>query len=253
MRGYLSHHHQGQSLVTVALFAFLLFVTIGLAIDGGLIYAQRRFMQNTADAACLTAANQISLGKTNANAITAAQNLITQNLDNNAAGTLTYSAKSDLYSPTSGTGVNLVKGIEISGPDVRVALRNPANTTFMRVAGINTYNVAARAHCNAKAGGGGVPFAISRWRGYNDPQNDVLAGLTTDKVLPQQYRKGKTTKNMVVRDILQDKSANGGECCNNSKDWPWETYSEPVLGDPNAQTGIYRQATPPATEALGHQ
>jgi Flp pilus assembly protein TadG len=260
MRGHLSHHHQGQSLVTVALFAFLLFVTIGLAIDGGLIYAQRRFMQNTADAACLTAANQISLGQSNAVATTAAQSIIIQNLDNNAAGTLTYSAKSDLYSPsipstspTTLAGVNLIKGIEISGPDVRVALRNPGNTTFMRVAGINAYNVSARAHCNAKAGGGGVPFAVARWRGYNDPQDDVLSGLTTSESLPQTYKKGKTVKNMVVRDILQAKTTNDGKCCgyvsgSGSLAWPWGAPSA-LPGDPDAHTGIYTQASPAASEA----
>jgi hypothetical protein len=253
MRGHLSHHYQGQSLVTVALFAFLLFVTIGLAIDGGLIYAQRRFMQNTADAACLTAANQISLGETNADATTAAQNRIIQNLDNNASGTLAYSAQSDLYSPNDGTGVNLVKGIEINGPDVRVALRSPANTTFMRVAGVNAYNVTARAHCNAKAGGGGVPFAVSRWRGYNDPQDDVLSGLTTSESLPQTYKKGKTVKNMVVRDILQAKTTNDGKCCgyvsgSGSLAWPWGAPSA-LPGDPNTHTGIYTQASPPASEA----
>ena len=252
MRGHLSRHHQGQSLVTVAVFAFLLFLTMGLAIDGGLIYAQRRFMQNTADAACLTAANQISLGQTDANATTAAQNLISQNLDNNASGTLSYAAKSDLYSPKTGTGTNLVKGIEISGPDVRVALQSPANTTFMRVAGYNVYNVSARAHCNAKAGGGGVPFAIARWRGYND-KDDVLPGLTTSESLPQQYKKGKNVKNMVVRDILQAQTTNDGKCCgyvsgSGSLAWPWGGPGA-LPGDPSTHTGIYTQASPAASEA----
>src|ERR671930_180571 len=116
MHRYLPRHSSGQSLVTVAVFALLLFLTMGLAIDGGLIYAQRRFMQNTADAACLSAANKLSLSQTKADAESAAQQVIADNLTANAPGTLNYTSVSDLYSPSipstspaTPAGANLAK------------------------------------------------------------------------------------------------------------------------------------------------
>jgi Putative Flp pilus-assembly TadE/G-like len=228
MRRYAAHHLRGQSMVIVAVFAFLLFLTMGLAIDGGLIYAQRRFMQNTADSACLSASNQLSLTKTDSDATLAAQQVIADNLGANAPGTLSYAAVSELYTPVNGSGVNLVRGIEINGPDVRVALQSPANTTFMRIGGISDYVVSARAHCNATAGGGAVPFAVARWRGY-DSSNDLdTEGLSTDKSLPQNGKKGP----MTVHDILRRDSSKV------ISQWPvWGSATYP--GDPAAGTDLY--------------
>jgi Flp pilus assembly protein TadG len=233
----------GQSLVTLAVFAFLLFLTMGLAIDGGLIYTQRRVMQNTADAACLTAANRMAMGKTNLEATTAAQDIIKDNLGAtpgtgaNAPGTLAYSSYTDLYGngTNTGTGASLVKGIEINGPDVRVALQSPANTTFMRIAGIATYTVAARAHCNATAGAGAVPFAVARWRGYDSSGKLDTDGLSTDKSLPQNGKKGQ----MTVHDILRREGSNI------ITQWPgWGSATYP--GDPAASTDLY--SSPSSTE-----
>src|SRR5947208_12124453 len=84
----------------------------------------------------------------------------------NVSGTLAYTAVSDVYNNSSvtGAGTTLTHGIEINNADVRVALRSPATTFFMRIAGFDQYTVAARAHCNANAAGGASPFAVSRWR-----------------------------------------------------------------------------------------
>jgi hypothetical protein len=240
MRRPRTHHHSGQSLVTLAVFAFLLFVTMGLAIDGGLIYAQRRFMQNTADAACLTAANRLALGKTNTEADSAAELVIADNLGANAPGTLSYSSADQLYKPIDGSGVNLIRGIEISGRDVRVALQSPANTTFMRIAGIDTYTVAARARCNATAGGGAVPFAVARWRGYDSKGDLDTEGLSTDKALPQTGKKGT----MTVHDVLRRDSSKV------TTQWPvWGSANYP--GDPATHTDLYSSpdASVVATEA----
>src|SRR5215212_2676543 len=151
MRRFLLRHNHGQALPLVGLMAVVLFLMVGLAIDGGLLYAQRRVMQNTADAACLAAANSLSLNRINTGltlaqtAESAAQQVILNNLGTtpgagvNAPGTLAYTNISEIYSAKVGTGTDLTKGIEISGPDVRVALQSPANTFFMRVIGYNTY------------------------------------------------------------------------------------------------------------------
>ncbi|HEX5690464.1 MAG TPA: pilus assembly protein TadG-related protein, partial [Roseiflexaceae bacterium] len=230
------HRSSGQSLVTLAVFAFLLFLTMGLAIDGGLIYAQRRVMQNTADAACLTAANRMALGKTNVEATTAAQDIVKDNLGAtpgsgaNAPGTLAYVSYTELYGngTNTGTGISLVRGIEVNGPDVRVALQSPASTTFMRIAGIATYTVAARAHCNATAGAGSVPFAVARWRGFDSTGKLDTDGLSTDKTLPQNGKKGQ----MTVHDILRREGSNV------ITQWPgWGSATYP--GDPDAATDLY--------------
>src|SRR5262249_11962495 len=157
----------------------------------------------------------------------------------------------------TGTGTGLTKGIEIDGTDVRVALRSPANTFFMRVIGYNTYTVAARAHCDAAAGGGGVPFAVARGRGYDTSGGLNTDGLTTNKTLPQYYKQGSTNRVMTVRDILAQES-NSILCkpgtpttvpdasCQN---WPgWGSADYP--GDPDAGTGLYSDPTYPATDSL---
>src|SRR5215207_5759982 len=131
MRRCLLRHNQGQTLPLVGLMAVVLFLMIGLAIDGGLLYAQRRVMQNTADAACLAAANSLALNRVNSGstlALTAegaAQQVIQNNLGTtpgsgvNAPGTLAYTNISDIYSAKAGTSTSLTKGIEINGADVR--------------------------------------------------------------------------------------------------------------------------------------
>ena len=268
MRRSLLRHSQGQSLPLVGLMAVLIFLFTGFAIDGGLLYAQRRLMQNTADAACLAAANSLSLNKITAGSTLAqtaeseAQQVIQNNLGTtpgagvNAPGTLAYTNISEVYAADGSTGTGLTQGIEIDGPDVRVALRSPANAFFMRVIGYNTYTVAARAHCDATAGGGGMPFAVARWRGY-DTDGDIKTGeLTTNKTLPQYYHVGATDKVLTVRDILAQQS-NSILCqpgtpatvpaagCQN---WPgWGSADYP--GDPAAGTGLYSDPAYPASES----
>jgi Flp pilus assembly protein TadG len=265
MRRFPLHHNHGQALPLMGLMAVVLFLMVGLAIDGGLLYAQRRVMQNTADAACLAAANSLALNEIDSGstlaqtAESAAQQVILNNLGAtpgsgvNAPGTLAYANISEIYSAKSGTGSNLTKGIEVNGPDVRVALQSPANTFFLRAIGYNTYTVPARAHCDATAGGGGVPFAVARWRGYDSSGDVNTDGLTTNKTLPQYYKQGSTDKVMTVRDML-GQEAKSAICkppgdtasCANWPDWGAADYP----GDPTAGTGLYSTATFPATAAL---
>jgi Flp pilus assembly protein TadG len=256
----------GQSLIIVALLSTLIFLIVGFGLDGGMLFMQRRLMQNTADAACLAASNSLALNKINSGstladtATAAAQAVIQSNLGAtpgagvNAPGTLAYTAVNETYTPTSGSGAGLQRGIEINGSDVRVALQSPANTFFMRVIGYSTYLVAARTHCDAKAGGGGVPFAVARWRGYNTSDNIDTDGLTTDKTLPQYYTQGSHSKIMTVRDLLAEEAqssickppaATSTDCPN----WPgWGAIDYP--GDATAGTGLYSSPVAPASESV---
>ncbi|GIV96011.1 MAG: hypothetical protein KatS3mg057_0668 [Herpetosiphonaceae bacterium] len=252
MRRHLPRYLEGQSLVIIMLFLALIFIVIGLAIDGGLLYAQRRLMQNTADAACLAASNKLALGQSPDSAITAASEVISTNLSLNAPGTLDYTDVSQVYSPTIGSGVGLSRGIEVLTPSVRVALRAPAFTYFLRMVGIETYTVSARARCAPALGGGASPFAVSRWRGY-DSRDDFVAGLSTDLPLPQTYREGGSTQYMRVRDILQAQSLSDGICCPNSSgdlssEWPgWFSGSYPGNPLDDNFCCLYSQPLRPAT------
>src|SRR5437763_15557020 len=50
---------QGQAAIVIALSMFLLVLIIGLAIDGGSMYNERRVAQNSSDAAALAAAREM--------------------------------------------------------------------------------------------------------------------------------------------------------------------------------------------------
>ena len=53
---------QGQSLIQFAVIIVMLLVFVSLAIDVGSVYAERRKMQNAADAAALAGARELCLG-----------------------------------------------------------------------------------------------------------------------------------------------------------------------------------------------
>ncbi|HEY0602588.1 MAG TPA: Tad domain-containing protein [Herpetosiphonaceae bacterium] len=238
--------HQGQALVTMVIFAIVLFLFVGLGVDSGMIYMERRHLQNVADAACLAAATEISLGGTATSARTAANNYIISNMDANARAAFDLPADLntlDFLSTTTGTGVNLTRGIEVNGSDVRVAVTFPAFTYFMRLGGIETYDVMARARCDATQGGGVWPVAVVRFPGYDD--KDARVGLAnTGVTLPQTYGNGTKQKYLKVRDILQagdgvlnDGSGVGGSGCSTTRNW----YDWPSLGDPASKTGPFHQ------------
>src|SRR3990170_2654786 len=75
-----SPNEQGQSLVLIALFFFLVFLVFAaLGVDGTMIYLRRRQMQNIADAAVLAAAEQLSQNKDEAAAYLEAMDSIAGN------------------------------------------------------------------------------------------------------------------------------------------------------------------------------
>jgi hypothetical protein len=242
---------RGQALPLVVLMLTVIFLIIGLGIDGGLLYAQRRLMQNTADAACLAAANQLALGRDSATAQASAVTVIQQNLGPsgagtgaNAPGTLSYANIADVYAPNAGAGTGLTRGIELSGPQVRVALTSPAFTYFMRLMAQPSYTVAARARCDATAGAGGSPFAVARWQGFDDKGNQMSSGLSTDIALAAQVGGSKGADE--VRDVLARSTAAPLATKSSPGSWPgWNTADYP--GSPDTGTGLYSQPAQPAS------
>ncbi|WP_026370949.1 pilus assembly protein TadG-related protein [Kallotenue papyrolyticum] len=255
----------GQALVTMVVFALVFLLFVGLAIDSGMLYLERRHLQNIADAACLAAATEIARGGSATQAKSVANQYIIKNLDENARAAFQLPdplSAIDFVNGVQGSGTNLTRGIEVNGRDVRVAVTFPAYTYFLRLGGIPTYRVLARAHCDATQGGGIWPVAINRFPGYEqDAPNKRIGVANVGAPLPQTYGNGAVPKYLIVRDVLQRQSVNDGilnrgpglnSACDASMNRNW--YDWPALGDPVAKTGPYRDSCAPATpDAPGYE
>ncbi len=162
-------NESGQAAVLVAFLLFLVFLAFAaLAIDGAMTYLVRRDAQNVADSAALAACRAIANNDTSINgnvtdtALNAAQNSVITHL-----GSLAPYA-----SPNEGTGVGLVKGIEISTQEVRVAVMRQIPTVLTQFVGRGDSFMNAQARCDSRAGGGLMPIAVQRydyggsWRDY---------------------------------------------------------------------------------------
>ncbi len=230
----------GQSVVILALFLITLVIFLGVGIDSGALYLGRRHLQNISDAACLAAATDLAMGRSAAIAEATAQTYITDNLDANAR--LGFVRGS----------LNVGRPIVTTG-DVRVELAIRANAYFLRVAGIETYNVFARTRCGVSEGGGFSPIAVNRFPGYTNNGARRLGMADTTQTLPQYYTTGKSRKALQVRDVLQASSGvlNDGPlgstgCGSNRRNW----YDWPSLGDAATRTGPFNDPCPEAGDPL---
>jgi Flp pilus assembly protein TadG len=115
---------KGQALVIIAFAAVGLFAFSALAIDGSMVFSDKRHAQNAADTAAMAAALADTRGQ---NFITAAQERATSNgYDNNGTtNTVTISVASSPSGCTSG------------GKDIKVTIVSYVNTTFARIIGRN--------------------------------------------------------------------------------------------------------------------
>jgi hypothetical protein len=158
-----SQSEAGQAAAVVALLLFFVFLPLAaLAIDGGIVFLMRRDLQNVADASALSACIDLAHGGNEATALVTATNTVATNLG-------TYADYVGDSPPTSntGTGTSLIKGIEISGVEVRVALQRLAPTVLTQFFGRGQTPVTAQARCGANYGGGVLPVAVQRFDGRN--------------------------------------------------------------------------------------
>lgn len=139
---------RGQVLIQVALTIVVLLLFVALAIDVGNAYAERRQMQNAADAGALAGARELCLG--------------------NGAGAA--SAKAQEYLLLNGvlTGDIQAGDIQVINNVVDVTARVTADTFLMGLIGINNIDVAAdaAAACGAATSACGlwpVGFSQSAW------------------------------------------------------------------------------------------
>lgn len=128
----LPHRRQsGQSLVLIALLLPALLAVLALAIDGGYAYAQRRQMQNAADAAAVAGARAYALQ----NDVNAAVSHFTS----------TNNASSFSWSQSSETRTDSLTGLSINLTNIEVTANVTYNTFFARIVGINQMTASATA------------------------------------------------------------------------------------------------------------
>ena len=156
----------GQAAALMALLLFLGFLAIAsLAIDGAMTYLVRRDAQNVADSAALAACraiagNDTSAGDVTTTAMNAAKNSVTTHL-----GEFGPYVGTTPPNTNTGAGVGLVKGIEVSAQEVRVAVMRRIPTVLTQFVGRSDSYINAQARCDSRAGGGLLPIAVQRYDG----------------------------------------------------------------------------------------
>jgi hypothetical protein len=154
---------RGQVLVIFALAITVLFGAAGLAFDVGRFYSERRFLQNSADAAALAAGNALIRGETVAQADARAREVLTTNFARSPSGVVpTLPPVAPVYEPGhSGDPDFLINGILIAGSEIRVAVQNPVGYTFGRLVGLDQNTIGGQARVNTN--GNMLPIAVRRY------------------------------------------------------------------------------------------
>jgi Flp pilus assembly protein TadG len=144
---------RGQIIVIFALALVVIIGMVGLVIDGGGAFAQRRSEQSVADVASLAGANAYmnttGVGTATAAAIAAARASATRN---------------GYTHGVNGATVGVTVALKSSGAVVRVAITAPHANTFARVMGMNTWDVSVTAGSEAAVvdtGVGAAPWIMN--------------------------------------------------------------------------------------------
>ena len=166
---------RGQVLVIFALAITVLFAAAGLAFDVGRFYSERRFLQNSADAAALAAGNALVRGETVTQADARARESLTANFARSPSGVVpTMPPVAPVYKAGhAGDPEFLINGILISGSEIRVAVQNPVGYTFGRLVGLDQNTIGGQAKVNTN--GNMLPIAVRRYVNLPGPN----AGATT--------------------------------------------------------------------------
>jgi len=166
------HEVKGQTLVIVALSLFALIALVALAIDGGNLMAERRQMQNAADAGALAGARAICARDADPEEAAAA------------------------YAAQNGADLDLSQ-ISISGQTAGVIARRGVDTYFAALIGFRTVEVGAEAEAMCgRAGGACGMWPLTFQKGRYDELTCgqhflVWAGSITDT---EEYKKDPCTE-----------------------------------------------------------
>ncbi len=192
----------GQIIVLFALALVGLLAMVGLVLDGGSTFAQRRDQQNAADLAALAGANDYLLNSDATMAIAAARAIARQNGYEHGVG-----------------GVTVDVTIELTqGARVKVDVLAPHPNTFTRVVGLNSWDVSTTATALTgfpDTAVGAAPFLFS-----------IRAFGTNGQPLPQYGNPAGPF----------DFGQGNGDVPNNASDMAWTNY-----GTGNVNTNEVRQ------------
>jgi hypothetical protein len=170
----------GQVLVIFALSITVLFAAAGLAFDVGRFFAERRFLQNAADAAALAAANTLIQGHTQSEADVVARAILASNFSHDPNGiTPSLPPTTPVYeSGHAGDPDYLVNGILFSGGEVRVAVQNPINYSFGRVVGLTSNTIGGQARVSTISNI--LPIAVRRYVNSPGPATTNITSPCAD-------------------------------------------------------------------------
>jgi Flp pilus assembly protein TadG len=132
----LQSDERGQVMVFVAILMMGLISVVGLVTDGGIVFSQRRDLQNAADAAALAGAMQID-----EKAYRSSGQVV---LDERAAREAAVQ-----YIQDEG---GLDYSVQVSPSGVEVSVSRQASTSFLRIVGINRVDISARSSAAPRHG-----------------------------------------------------------------------------------------------------
>ncbi len=177
---------EGQSLIQFAVIALVLFAMVALALDAGNAFATRRKLQNAADAAALAAARELCLGKSTAQAQTAANTYLVKN-GANPLGAI-------------GSGSSSIKfGNNNSRVDINA--RGSADAIFGGLVTAESIDVSAFANsaCGRAASACNlwpIVFNASLWEGIQCGKTIAVWDASNDNKAPECYIGGKYEANL---------------------------------------------------------
>jgi Flp pilus assembly protein TadG len=132
----LHNDQSGQIIVLVAILMIGLVAVVGLVTDGGLVFSQRRDLQNVADAAALAGAMQIDQDAYRESGAVV--------LDQRAA----RQAAEEYLSAEA----NLTYSVLVQPARVEVSVSRQASTGFLKVIGIDSFEISANASAEPRHG-----------------------------------------------------------------------------------------------------
>ena len=145
---------RGQILVVFALAAVAIIASVGLVLDGGDTFAQRRTEQNVADLAALAGANTYFNASGNPTAKQTAA----------LAAARTAATRNGYTHGQDGTTVTVVVNLVSSGATVTVDITRPHTNAFARIVGAMSWDVSVTAAAQAgtiDTGMGSAPWIMS--------------------------------------------------------------------------------------------
>jgi Flp pilus assembly protein TadG len=149
----------GQILVVFVLAMMVMIAMVGLAIDGGGAYAQRRDQQTAADMAALAGANDYLLSNSSTQAIDRARTVSSTNSFTNGSG-----------STSVGVTIDTSNGVQ-----VEVSINSPHRNSFLAAIGMSTWDISTSATAlagfpDSANGAGPFIFPISAFNDDGTPK-----------------------------------------------------------------------------------